>query len=274
MCTGAPALDWPPERSLHASVYLAATPAPEAGISGQPDTGFSSCEACSSRPYFQDTQAACPRPTSGSRGRRRAGWALRPSPTTQGRVAGTLRPAPRLRPSPPQPARAAPRASTPAPPPDPHWLLRALPPRGQARLRLHVTRRPAGTLPAPPSYCGASRRLRKWDERKKTTRWPGRRAKVMTRGAKREPVAAGKGGRRRRPTTQTPAGPNPGPRAGWRTSPGPARVSLALAARPIPARETAPTPSQSAPIQNRRPGRWPGLMNNEYARARPRAGQG
>lgn len=193
MCSAALALDWPPERSLRAGVYLAATPAPEAGISGQPDTGFSGCEACSGCPYFQDRQSACPRPTSGSRGRRRAGWAESPCPTTQGRVAGTLRPAPRLRPSPPQPARAAPRATTPAPPSALHWLLRALPPRGQARLRLHVTRRPAGALPAPPSSCGASRRLRKWDEREKTTRWPGRRAKVKKRGEKRDPLAAGNG---------------------------------------------------------------------------------
>lgn len=54
----------PQERSLHARVYLAATPAPETRISGEPDTPLGSGQASSGQHYGQGRSPSAALPSA------------------------------------------------------------------------------------------------------------------------------------------------------------------------------------------------------------------
>lgn len=173
---------------------------------GQPDTPLWGGQPCSGHPYGSAGRGprSCPQATSGSRGSRSAGWALRPCPATLGRVPRTERPVP---PFPSRPA-AAPHVRRlvhlPGPRPRPPLAVpapssSAPTPRDQTRLRLHVTHGgrsrsassssdrspwPARLLRAPPLFGGASGRLQVGDKGERL-RWL-RRAGVLKRAVKGE----------------------------------------------------------------------------------------
>lgn len=146
----------PQECSLHASVYLAATPAPETRISGEPDTSPAPTPPAAAKLALANRTGRagrrlrpCPQPTSGSRGRSGAtALVLRSYPTTLGRVPGTKRPGPPLRAAAPHVLRLVQR---PGPRPRPPLAARCLPllspPPTRLGLRLHVTR--GGTAARP-----------------------------------------------------------------------------------------------------------------------------
>lgn len=140
----------PQECSLHASVYLAATPAPETRISGEPDTSPaptppSSGQASSGQPYGQGRSPSAALPSANlwvaGEGGGATALVLRSYPTTLGRVPGTKTPAPPLRAAAPHVLRLVQR---PGPRPRPPLAARCLPllspPPTRLGLPLHVTR--------------------------------------------------------------------------------------------------------------------------------------